>query len=765
MVLAVFRHKWILFPIAASVVAVLAMAGFFVVRARARRMQRLVVLPGRPEAPPDLEKLRNAFSAGVEAVQRNDGPNAIKHLSLINFGPRAVEEYRLYYLASGYQLAGQRTGARTTLTKLWRRDPKLIYATEAGFDLGNLHTAAGSFNQARETYRQLARKTDSSAQAASARWLELENSFIAGDVASVLESARLIPIRSPLSPQASAAIAVVRSVAGLTTAQAIPLTPAERLERAVSLMRDGAQAAALQELTALEPDAPPSLQLPIQLNRGLTLFQLRRHEEASRQLEPLTATYYRYSVPALYHLAKSYQTVAASIDPTITRTVLEKRQVGSVKVKAGKGTKAGTVTKPRYATVKKTVKLVNTAKKEKKDEYERLTTERLKDLLPLPLAHEVRVEVLSALIAIAESKNQDEYEQELIKQLIGLDPLLDPGLQYFWDKAWAAYVAGDLGTAAPLFLFISETYANANVKRQSEYWYARTIERQGRKEEAAAIYQRLASAPYADLYAIHSMNRGAKRDEPKGNPLRMPRPDWQEIAENEMPAELRLAYELTALSDFRNARVEIQKNMKEQNKKFAEALLADLYHQAGAVVPMYLAVRRAFPELATVEQDNAPQHFIRMYYPIRYEDAIRKYSEKAGVDPYLAMGLILQESYYEPKAKSRVGATGLMQLMQPTAREISARLRVPFGAARLENPEVNIQLGTYYLKTLINTFGGSIPLTVASYNGGQGNVMRWRRAAPTRPLDEFLESIPFPETRNYVKRVTILRSTYSRIAG
>ena len=166
-----------------------------------------------------------------------------------------------------------------------------------------------------------------------------------------------------------------------------------------------------------------------------------------------------------------------------------------------------------------------------------------------------------------------------------------------------------------------------------------------------------------------------------------------------------------------------------------------------------------------VEQDKVPQHFIRMYYPIRYEEWIRKYSEKAGVDPYLAMGLILQESYYDPKAKSRVGATGLMQLMPPTAKEISGRLRVPFGASRLENPEVNIQLGTYYLKTLINTFGGNTSLAVASYNGGQGNVMKWRRAAPTRPLDELLESIPFPETRNYVKRVTILRATYSRITS
>jgi len=60
-------------------------------------------------------------------------------------------------------------------------------------------------------------------------------------------------------------------------------------------------------------------------------------------------------------------------------------------------------------------------------------------------------------------------------------------------------------------------------------------------------------------------------------------------------------------------------------------------------------------------------------------------------------------------------------------------------------------------------FGGAVPLAVASYNAGQGNVLRWRRAAPHKAMDEFLESIPFPETRNYVKRVTMLSASYRRI--
>jgi soluble lytic murein transglycosylase len=153
-----------------------------------------------------------------------------------------------------------------------------------------------------------------------------------------------------------------------------------------------------------------------------------------------------------------------------------------------------------------------------------------------------------------------------------------------------------------------------------------------------------------------------------------------------------------------------------------------------------------------------------MYYPVKYDDTIRTYSARNSVDPFLVMGLILQESYFNPQARSRVGATGLMQIMPATGKELGARLHVPFSAARLENPEVNVELGTFHLKNLINLFGGNAYLAIASYNGGQGNVLKWKRAAAGKPLDEILESIPFPETRNYVKRVTMLRSAYSRIA-
>ena len=768
MTLQALRRKWILVGAAVAVIIALVPLAYLAVRHEQKKIDQ-VAETKPPEAPPDLEKLRGPFIAGVQAVQRGDGLAAVKHLSSFDFGPRAVEQYRLYYLARGHELAGNGTMARRSLAQLWASQPRLVHGTDAAFNLAGMHLDTGALRAAAAVYQGIAARTDNSAIAGTARWQEIEARFAAGDLAGVFDAARLIAIRNPRAPQAGSAIAVWRSLTATPYPKPLALTPAERLERAVSLMRDGDAKSALTELTALEPDAPPSLRLPVTLNRGLALHHMRRFEESSKVLEPLTGTYFRYAIPALFHAAKNYRVLAASIDPIVKKTVTEKKKVGTVKVKVktGKGKKARTrtVTKPKYRNVSRTVELVDLAKKKKKENYQALHSERLRDLLQLPLSNPVRIDVLSAIIQIAQEKDQDEYLQELVPQVIALDRSADPALQHFWDKAWAAYTRGDLDSARSLFRFIADTYTSINVSRQSEYWYARSIERQGRKEDAAAIYQKLAAAPYADLYALHSVSRGATRQEVKSNPLEKGGADWREIAEKEMPPELRLAYELTALSAFGEARREIQKNIRRENQRFGDALLADFYNSTGNVLLMYLALRRAFPQLASVEQDSVPAYFLRMYYPVKYEEEIRENAKRNGLDPHLVMGLILQESYYNPVAKSRVGATGLMQIMPPTGKEIAGRLRIPFGEKRLENPEVNIRLGTYYLKTLINTFSGNVFLAVASYNGGQGNVARWRRAARGKPIDEFIESIPFPETRNYVKRVTLLRASYARIAG
>lgn len=753
------RKRWLIILVIAVVVIGGGVATFFFLRGRTAEQR--AAAPQKPEAPPDLEKLRAAYTAGLDAIHRGDGDEAVKQLSSFTFGRRAVEEYRLYYLANGYQLSNDTGRARAALAELWQRSPKLITWLDAGLNLAHLYAGAGDWQQAGTVYAGVGARASDSNVAATARWSAIESRFAEGDVAAVLELARQITVTNPKAEQADDAIAVIRALTSAPEPQPIALSGDERLARALSLLRDEDPQSALDELTALNAETVSvSLRPAVQLNRGIALSRLGRFEDSNKTLEPLTSGQFRYAIPAIHTLASNYRTLAASINPAVNKVITVKQQVGTTKVRVGKGKKRRTVTKPKYANVKKTVPLVDLAKKAKKEEYERLGVERLKDLLQLQLADDLRIEVLSTLIALAEAKNQDAYEQELIARLMKLDTSQDPGLQHFWDKAWAAYARGDLNAAKPLFEFLRDSYRNPNVKRAATYWLARIDDRAGRKEQAAAAYTNLAQAPYDDIYALESERRGAKRTVATNNPFESKDADWAEIAEKEMPAELRLAYELTALAATRDAMLEIRANRKRDNASFADALLADLYNSAGNTQLAMLSLRRAFPKLATVEQDAVPKYFLKMYYPMRYRDPIVEYSRQNGLDPFLMMGLIHQESYFTPTVRSAVGATGLMQLMPATAKELAGRMRI---SPRLEDPKTNIRLGTAHFKMLAGLFGGNTELAVAAYNAGQGRVLGWRRSAPGKPMDEFLESIPFRETRTYVKHVVMLASSYRRM--
>jgi len=404
------RKKWILVSVLA-VVAIALIGGGIWYLVPSHPVAQETRAPAKPEAPPDLAKLRDQYTAAMASLDKNQPAQAATQLGAFTFGNRAVEEYRLYYLATAHKLAGDSVPARATLAKLWDRHPRLIHADEAGTNLGALYDAAGHWRGAGDLFASVAVRSDDPATAAAARWQTVQERFRTGDVAGALFAARNLAIKNAASPQAGPALAVVRALSGLGENAPIQLTPDERLERAVGLLRDDDAEDALGELQALEPVAPASIKSAVQLNRGLALFHLRRFEEANKVLDPLAAGSYRYAIPALYHAAKSYRVLANTINPIVIKVVVQKKQVGTTKVKKGKGKKAKVVSKPKFANVKTNVQLIDLAKKSKKEEYDRLATERLKDLLSLPLATDVRVEVLNTLLGLAETKNQDDYER------------------------------------------------------------------------------------------------------------------------------------------------------------------------------------------------------------------------------------------------------------------------------------------------------------------------------------------------------------------
>jgi soluble lytic murein transglycosylase len=132
----------------------------------------------------------------------------------------------------------------------------------------------------------------------------------------------------------------------------------------------------------------------------------------------------------------------------------------------------------------------------------------------------------------------------------------------------------------------------------------------------------------------------------------------------------------------------------------------------------------------------------------------------------LLQALMREESALDPRAVSPVGAIGLTQLMLPTAREIARQLRMPRPSrSDLMKSAVNIRIGARYLGQLIRKFDGSVPLAVAAYNAGGGAVSRWVEARGALDLDEFVEEIPYDETRGYVKRVLRSFAAYRLLYG
>jgi len=144
----------------------------------------------------------------------------------------------------------------------------------------------------------------------------------------------------------------------------------------------------------------------------------------------------------------------------------------------------------------------------------------------------------------------------------------------------------------------------------------------------------------------------------------------------------------------------------------------------------------------------------RLVYPVMYYDEIEKFSHKTGNNAPLILGLIKEESYFDPLAQSSTGASGLMQIMPLTADEINSKFSLGLNLpSDLFNPYENIRLGSYYYQFLRQNLEGFDVSSIAAYNGGIGALKDWKNQISYDDTDEFVEQIPYPETKNYVKKV------------
>jgi len=156
----------------------------------------------------------------------------------------------------------------------------------------------------------------------------------------------------------------------------------------------------------------------------------------------------------------------------------------------------------------------------------------------------------------------------------------------------------------------------------------------------------------------------------------------------------------------------------------------------------------------------------RFFYPFPYREITFKYAGDYELDPYLLAAMMKAESNFNCRAVSARGARGLMQIMPETGRWVAYQLGNPaFDPDQLFDPETSINFGAWYIADLGKEFHGDTVLVLAAYNGGRGNVNEWLSSKNISGGKSTIDQIPFPETRNYVRKVLLYHRIYSHLYG
>lgn len=278
-------------------------------------------------------------------------------------------------------------------------------------------------------------------------------------------------------------------------------------------------------------------------------------------------------------------------------------------------------------------------------------------------------------------------------------------------------------------------------KARAAYWAARAAEKAGDKEAAASWYTTASAYPTTFYGQLASLKANGTA------PLRLP-------AAPEISGEAQRVFDNEELT--RAIKLCIAANQPDLAKKFINYLAENADDDTQAALASHFGNRIGQPALSVHAAKKAMQQRGVVVIEAGYPRV--KTPTGLAVERPLALAITRQESEFDPHARSPSGALGMMQLMTATAKETARKDDVPFSAGQLGDPSYNMTLGSLYLARLIRNYDGSYIMAIAAYNAGPGNVRNWagQFGTPGNRLDsaiDWIEKIPFTETRNYVQRV------------
>jgi soluble lytic murein transglycosylase len=700
---------------------------------RSRRMHAAFVASTslKPMARQLLQDRTPAAYAGVEAYARHHSQEDAGALAWLVLGyahvldkdyAKAVDpliraktkagdlgDYVSFYLGTSYFQSGKTAEAVTTLTDFDKQYPDSLLLRDVHVLYGTALLAANHAQQAITVLEKDRQPPRADLE------LALGQAYAAaGQPVKAAEILRNLYITMPLSAEATQADLELKKLA--STAQLPPLGINGRRARADLLAKGKRYSDAADEYRDLIPVASPSDRPDIQLALAIALHKSAQDKEAKKILEALDSSAPDINTQRLYNLGE---------------------------IARGSGDEDGFL---RYLS-------------------------ELRQSAPTSLW--LQQALLSAgnfyLLKPDYDKAIDAY-RELQQRF----PNAGRASYAHWKVAWLSLRQGRNAEAKAGFEQQIALYPSSAEIPAALYWRARLAEEDKDTAMARGYYQKL-SERFRNFYYGELARRRLKEIPSDGDPAhyalldRVPSIDAGTNVTTTDPPTDNLRYQKAqvlengGLLDF--AVLELQAAATEDQGNWLAAETAKLYEDAGRYDGAIRVFKRAVPNYFAVDLPTLPRPYWEALFPKPYWLDLKKFSSQNALDPYLVASLIRQESEFNPGAVSRANALGLMQLLPKVGSAVAKQEKLRhFSSDQLFTPEVNLQLGTRYFREMVDKFG-AFEYALAAYNAGTNRVDDWLGQGKYRDPQEFVESIPFTETREYVQAILRNANVYRQLYG
>lgn len=308
---------------------------------------------------------------------------------------------------------------------------------------------------------------------------------------------------------------------------------------------------------------------------------------------------------------------------------------------------------------------------------------------------------------------------------------------------------------------------------RADYWRARTLLDSGKRDEAEQAFIALFNARPLSYYGQQALARIEEIDQPLSTRLvtllRDDGPSSERknlrlpiLPELQKPGAL-TAMELLTVAEVQPAvdELDFMGCFKPESPDELYLLCASLLQEFGADSPATSIARRRTTRVQNQPPKGQALALWRVVYPRAYRPLVEDAARKVDVPPSFVRAIAREESSFDPNAVSPAAAYGLIQLIRPTARTYAGPLGLPSDPDSLKRPEVNLRIGTSFMRNLLDRYQQNFAIVPAAYNAGPGAADKWLRERGDLPLDEWVETIPYMETRKYTRRVLQTYGVYA----